>query len=333
MRKRNKYFKLVSLLVIFFILSLSLVGCAPKPDVTVKSFFDALQKQDLVTAKTYVNEADDKFKFDDAEQEKIVKSIFSKLKYEIISSSVEKDTATVKTKVIAPDLVKITTKAMSDILPILFAQALSGNTDSKASEKMFEQYFANSLADPNVAMTTAEVDIKLIKSKDKKSWVIQADDNLLNGITGNLIRAFEDLNKGINGQSSSENKPDTKIYKVGEEAKIGKASITVTKVEKSQGKDYDKPSEGNEFIIVTLKEKNIGNENISYNEFYFKLKNSKGQIKESSITSIGKRFDSGELAPGGEIEGTITFEAPKNDSNLIFMFSPESTPLLQFKLK
>lgn len=101
----------------------------------------------------------------------------------------------------------------------------------------------------------------------------------------------------------------------------------------SEGKDYDKPKEGYIFAIVTLKKNNVSNDTLMYDEFDYKIQNDKGQILDHSITSFGKRLGNGELAGAGEVEGTITFEVPKDSTSLTFLYYPESEALLKFKLK
>lgn len=185
--------KSLSLLIITILL-FSLIGCSnnSKPDPTVLGFFDALKKGDTAsTAKFVKSDSKGMITYKDGEQEKIAKTVFSKLDYKIESSVIKGDTATVKTKVTSVDLVKITASMVTDLLPTLMAKSLSGEENSEAeTEKLLEQYYINSINNPNVAKTTTDVTIKLVKSSDKKSWLIDPDDDLLNAITGNLQNAF-----------------------------------------------------------------------------------------------------------------------------------------------
>lgn len=197
----KKLFHNFMLLLLLFTFSTSLIACAAPPDKTVNSFFTSLQKGDIKNATTYlVSSTSNKntFTYNSPEQEKIIQQIFSKLKCEIVSSSVEGNTATVKTKVTAPDLTRITTKMISELLPALFVQALSGDNAQQDNDKLFEQYFINSISDPNVSLTTSEIDIKLIKDKNKKTWLIQPDDNLSNAMTGNFEKAINSISDQLN---------------------------------------------------------------------------------------------------------------------------------------
>lgn len=126
-------------------------------------------------------------------------------------------------------------------------------------------------------------------------------------------------------------------YNQGEEAILGKGAITVTSVEKSQGSTYDKPKTGKEFVIVHIMIENKGNTNLSYNPFYFKMQNSQGQQEDETFTTIDQdtSLKSGELIPGGKVEGTLAFEEPINDTGLVLIYSDNiwSSNSLRIKLQ
>lgn len=135
--------------------------------------------------------------------------------------------------------------------------------------------------------------------------------------------------------SSSTTQNEKTEYNQGEEAILGKGAITVTKVEKSQGTQWDKPKSGKEFVIVYLTVENKGNSNLSYNPFYFKMQNSQGQQESMTFTTIDQdtALQSGELIPGGKVSGTITFEQPKGDSNLILIYNDSIWSSKELKIK
>lgn len=119
-----------------------------------------------------------------------------------------------------------------------------------------------------------------------------------------------------------EKKEEKKDFKIGDTVALKGLNLTVTKVDKSNGTDFEKPKSGNEYIIVHVKIQNKGADKISYNPFYFKVQNSKGQITQEAFTTIDKDsvLNSGDLAANGEIEGTITFEEPKDDNGLVLQY-------------
>lgn len=124
-------------------------------------------------------------------------------------------------------------------------------------------------------------------------------------------------------------------YNQGEEAVLGNGVITVTKVEKSQGSQFDKPKSGKEFVIVHVTIENKGNSNLSYNPFYFKMQNSQGQQENMIFTTVDQDtvLESGELIPGGKVSGTITFEQPTGDTGLTLIYSDSIWSSKELKIK
>lgn len=322
-------------LLAFALISVMLVmiACGAKPDGTVKNFFDAAKKSDFTAMSNYMKKDGSKgeFKFDDKDQEKIVKAVFSKVNYEFVSSKVDGKNATVKAKITSLDLPKIYAKVVSDLMPTLMAQAFSNDKKDNAAEAQIMQSFLNSMNSSSAPTTTTEVDIKLVKD-DNKGWLIEANDDLFNAMTGNISKAFA---SGDNKNSSNNTavKADTKLYNINEEAKIGRAAFTINNFELSEGKDFDKPKEGYIFAVVTLTKKNISKDTLVYGESDFRIQTDKGQVLQPSITPIGKRLDKGEIVGGGQASGTITFEVPKDSTSLTLLYYPENEALLKFKLK
>lgn len=146
--------------------------------------------------------------------------------------------------------------------------------------------------------------------------------------------AVTDTNKPATTETKKEEVKE--FYAVNEEVKLNDAIVKVTKVEKSNGSDFDKPKDGMEFVIVTVSIKNGGKNEISYNPFDFKMQNSKGQITDQAFTTVNTNtaLNSGNLAGGGEISGTIAFEQPKNDSALVLKYEGNmfSNKEIKFKL-
>ncbi|MBT2692670.1 DUF4352 domain-containing protein [Bacillus sp. ISL-55] len=118
--------------------------------------------------------------------------------------------------------------------------------------------------------------------------------------------------------------PVMEEFAVGEKVQLDGNVLTVTKVDKSAGSDFDKPKDGHEYVVVTVEIENAGDENISYNPFDFKMANSQGQIVDQAFTTIDTNtaLQSGELAPGGKVSGTIAFEQPAGDSGLQLQYTP-----------
>lgn len=184
-----KLVKRAALMLTLVFSMVMLVSCGPKPDATVKNFFDAAKKTDFSSMANCMKKSGNKgdLKFDDKDQETIVKSVFSKVSYEVVSSTVDGDKATVKTKVTSVDLPKIYSKTVSDLMPSLMASELAGKNEDAKTQIM--QTFINSINSPKVDKTTTEVDIKLVKDSSK-GWLIEPNDDLMNAMSGNMEKAF-----------------------------------------------------------------------------------------------------------------------------------------------
>ena len=131
--------------------------------------------------------------------------------------------------------------------------------------------------------------------------------------------------KKVNGSSDSAKQEKTqKEFKIGETIQLGDHKVTVTKIDKSSGNEIETPKSGNEYVIVHVTIENSGKDQISYNPYDFQLKNSQGNIVDPGFITVDQdtALESGELAAGGKVQGTISFEAPQNDSNLDLIFTP-----------
>ena len=53
-----------------------------------------------------------------------------------------------------------------------------------------------------------------------------------------------------------------------------------------------------------------------YNEFYYKVEDSKGLQRGVSLISVSEGFTVGNLAPGETLTGNMVFDVPQGDSGL-----------------
>ncbi len=186
--------KLVGALLLSLLLT---AGCSsgPPPEKVTRDFFDAMIRSDFETAAKFAGGAnikEDVLKTTEDEQsERLAKSILARITYEVGDKKVEGNKAEVSVKVTAPDLLRITSKAMSELLPMAFAMAFSENQSQEKTDALFQQYFENAINDPNAPMTTSDVKVKL--EKKDGSWIVKPDDELLNALTGNMTKAFDEL--------------------------------------------------------------------------------------------------------------------------------------------
>lgn len=137
---------------------------------------------------------------------------------------------------------------------------------------------------------------------------------LLIGATG-CVDTSEPSGSNINNDSKKENKTE---FNQNETVTYKNVAYTITNVEHSNGTEWNKPAEGKEFVIVTIKIENKSKSKISYNGFDWKMQNSSGQEDSETFTTINNdtNLSSGDLISGGVKEGTIAFEQPIDDDSL-----------------
>ena len=116
-------------------------------------------------------------------------------------------------------------------------------------------------------------------------------------------------------QEEKEAEPKTE-FSQDEVVTYNDVEFTVTGVEKHMGDEYDTPKDGSEYVTVSIKIENKSDEKISYNPYDWKMENSNGQETDTAIVLNDSELESGDLNPGGNVEGTLTFEEPQGDKGL-----------------
>ena len=103
---------------------------------------------------------------------------------------------------------------------------------------------------------------------------------------------------------------------------VDDVEYSVTNVAKSSGNEYETPKQGCEFVRVSVKIENKGNEKISYNLYDWKMENSQGYEESETFALMNNdtALNSGDLNPGGVKEGTMVFEQPAGDTGLKLNF-------------
>ena len=115
-------------------------------------------------------------------------------------------------------------------------------------------------------------------------------------------------------------------FNVNETAVYEGANYTVTNVEYSNGSEWDKPADGKQFVVVTVKIENKSDSKTSYNVYDWKMVNSQGQEDDQSFSTIDSdtNLGSGTLAANGTKTGTIVFEEPIDESSLKLQYYSNS---------
>jgi len=122
------------------------------------------------------------------------------------------------------------------------------------------------------------------------------------------------------GQTTVTNQPkEDATPRVGDVTKLGDREFIVNSVRRSGAFDYNTPKAGKEFVIVNVTIRNLGKNEVSYNPFDFKVQDANGAQENSSFASLDDSLNSGTLASGGKVTGSMAFEVPVGDqAKLIF---------------
>jgi hypothetical protein len=183
-----KNFKIISiLLVVVLIVLAGCGGSGAKPEKTVEDCLNAIREGKLDSVNQYVLDGEASLSnVEDERNEVVLNEAFKKLEYEILESKVEGENAQVKVKIVAPDMAKI----MGQLMISALNNAFSGDSEEAMQEKMNNEmkeiFNSNSFE-----MVTSEVVVSL-KQKDDK-WLIDANEQFVNAITGNLLEVMNEL--------------------------------------------------------------------------------------------------------------------------------------------
>lgn len=105
--------------------------------------------------------------------------------------------------------------------------------------------------------------------------------------------------------------------KIGDVTVLGEREFTVQSVRRTTSVGYSSAETGKEFVIVDVKIKNLGDDEVSFNPYDFKVQDANGVQKDSTYADIENTLSYGTLAPGGEVTGLIPFEIPKGSTALL----------------
>jgi len=105
-----------------------------------------------------------------------------------------------------------------------------------------------------------------------------------------------------------------------------RVECTVLSVERGVTLEFEQPSEGTEFIAITLRLRNLGppDETRRYNSTDFRVVGSRGVIYNRMffLSTLDDALSSGEFFGGAEVTGKIVQEAGIGESDLILIWDP-----------
>jgi hypothetical protein len=111
---------------------------------------------------------------------------------------------------------------------------------------------------------------------------------------------------------------------VGETVELDDQTLTVAEVQRNYNPQnrFQKTEQGNEFLRVWVMLTNTSDRPFNYGQFDFEVQDSNGVQKRAEyISELPYNLDSGDLAPGGNVEGNLVFEVPRNDNNLRLVYT------------
>jgi len=192
--------------ILAIVLLLSLTGCGEikKAETAVNGMFTAFKNTDIEAAAKYVdvdeiNASEDSS--DSISTELVMKTIFNKLDYKIISSEkVDDTTVKVKTEITVTDMKPVLGEFFTNAMQYAFSTAFSNPqpTEEETNKKM-EEMFIESASKEDLATVTNEVDITVVKTENNE-WKVKSDDTFADALLGGLITAGEELSKAFENQ-------------------------------------------------------------------------------------------------------------------------------------
>ncbi len=120
-------------------------------------------------------------------------------------------------------------------------------------------------------------------------------------------------------ETTKEELPKEVTPKVGDVTKLGDREFVVNSVRRAKSLGYSTPKAGKEYVIVNVTIRNLGSDEVSYNPFDFKVQDANGAQESETFASLDDSLNSGTLAAGGKVSGSMPFEVPIGDAaKLIF---------------
>ncbi|NGT03890.1 DUF4352 domain-containing protein [Clostridium perfringens] len=140
-------------------------------------------------------------------------------------------------------------------------------------------------------------------------------------ISSAFIGCGSDTPKKVEGQKQEQQEQQVETFKVGDTIQTKDFKITVNKVETSEGGEFVKPKDGNEFIKVDITIENTSKEeqNVS-SMIMFKVVDKDGRSYNQAIVEDQNGQLDGKVAPGRKMTGEYVVEVPKGDTGLQLEF-------------
>ncbi|PWB39007.1 MAG: hypothetical protein C3F02_01200 [Parcubacteria group bacterium] len=119
---------------------------------------------------------------------------------------------------------------------------------------------------------------------------------------------------------------ESKEFKVGDQVKMGSSIVTINKVEYSQGGQYTKPAEGNEWLNLNITIENIGKSQ-QYVTTLGQMFVRDGQGNSYQVSVTNKALENpgfgldGQIIANSKRTGWVGFEIPRSATGLKFQYN------------
>lgn len=182
--------KFLPIIAVMLLLAIVLTGCGKgeTPEQAVTSALNAIKNEDWETAEKYFTGEFSEEDLENSEDEgEILNLLFRNLSFNIVSSSEDGDTATVKTELTNIDMNVLMKEYIREAMAIAMENALAGD-NAKSDEEMeaeIQQLLTDLLEKEDNETVTTTIDINL--TKQDNSWIIEADDEFLDALSGGFF--------------------------------------------------------------------------------------------------------------------------------------------------
>lgn len=167
-------------------------------------------------------------------------------------------------------------------------------------------------------------DEKVAKAKKplfKKWWFWLIIVIVIAGAVGGSKSTPKKVSDSSSSKTSSAKKEKQKTtFAVGETVEIDGVHLTVNSVNFSEGSTYSKPKDGNQYVLVNVTIENKSKKTTNYNPYDFKLDDAGNQtalseyiMNEDGSNPVSDALNSGSLAEGGSVTGTMVGQAKVGD--------------------
>lgn len=113
----------------------------------------------------------------------------------------------------------------------------------------------------------------------------------------------------------------TEVFNIGDTIELDKFKITVNEVKTTNGSDFIKPQEGNEFLYVDATVENISDKEQTVSSvLMFKVVDKDGRAMKQTIVENANGQLDGTIGPGRKMTGEYVVEVPKDATGLELQF-------------